>query len=190
MSGIPFVGVPLAIGLIATMFGAFISSKQQANSLTKLEKGGSGDNTGMFRGNRHLNGGESFLEHVEVEDGEKWGVLNRGASSKYGMKFDDVIKSMNSGTFDDFEKEIIIDKTVPNLIIQRNQSLVSERSQLDAELLSEKMGIDLKKLHSIDAILKKQYNKPEILTYKNSKGQNIKQILESNGSKKTIILNE
>lgn len=190
LSSIPFVGVPLAIGLIATMFGAYASTKAQASQLTKLEKGGSGDSTGMFVGNRHTSGGESFLEHVEVEDGEKWGVLNRGASSKYGMKFDDVIKAMNEGTFDDFDKEIIIDKEVPNLIIQRNQSLISERIQLDAEILSEKMSIDLKKLHSIDAILKKQYNKPVISTFKDSKGQNIRQTIESNGSVKYVIINE
>ena len=39
MSSIPFVGVPLAIGFIATMFGAFAKAKIDAAKASKLSKG-------------------------------------------------------------------------------------------------------------------------------------------------------
>ena len=74
------VGVALAIGTIATMFGAFISAKANASSVTQLAEGGSGDEAGMITGKRHSQGGERFLDHVEVESGESWGVLSRPAS--------------------------------------------------------------------------------------------------------------
>jgi hypothetical protein len=188
LAGIPFVGIPLAVGLIASMFGAFAVTKSKAKNLTKLEKGGSGDSTGMFTGNRHSNGGESFLEQVEVEGGEKWGVLSRSASSKYGTTFDDVVKLMNSGNFEEFGKEVIINKDVPNLIIKNQNSLITEKTSLDSELLANSMGVDLKKLHSIEAILQKQYDKPEILTYKNKNGNQVKETIKPDGSKKKTII--
>lgn len=190
LSAIPFVGVPLAIGLIATMFGAFISSKSQANNLTKLEKGGSGDDTGMFTGASHSDGGIGFLEQVEVQGGEKWGVLNRNASSKYGIKFDDMVESMNLGTFDDFGSDIIVNEEIPDIIIEKRQSVTYENNQLNSELLAERLGVDLRMLKSIDLTLKKQLNKPDINYYIDSKGKTIREKLSRNGDKQRYIIND
>jgi hypothetical protein len=86
-SKIPIVGIPLGIAMIATMFGAFISAKTKAASVTKLAEGGSG----TVKGKWHSEGGERFLDHVEIEQGEQWGVLSRKASGKYGDIFHDMV---------------------------------------------------------------------------------------------------
>jgi hypothetical protein len=44
---------------------------------------------------RHSQGGERFLDHVEVEQGERWGVLSRTASRKYGNSFYKMVDSFN-----------------------------------------------------------------------------------------------
>jgi len=94
-SKIPVVGVPLAIAMIATMFAAFAAAKVKAAAAAKLAEGGTGTDTGIISGKRHSEGGEPFLNHVEVERGEMWGVLNRNASQKYGKQFNQVVTSFN-----------------------------------------------------------------------------------------------
>ena len=61
--------LPVAIAVIAAMFAAFAASKIKANETTKLAEGGSG----TVRGKRHSQGGERFLDHVEIEQGEHLG---------------------------------------------------------------------------------------------------------------------
>lgn len=90
-STIPFVGQILAIGAIAAMFAAYTSARIQANKVTKLAKGGHGEVTGRL----HSQGGERFSDHIEVEQGERWGVLNRSASRKYGTVFNKMVDSFN-----------------------------------------------------------------------------------------------
>lgn len=90
-STIPFVGQILAIGAIAAMFAAYTNARIQANKVTKLAKGGHGEVTGRL----HSRGGERFSDHIEVEQGERWGVLNRSASRKYGTVFNKMVDSFN-----------------------------------------------------------------------------------------------
>ncbi|MCA9497092.1 MAG: hypothetical protein KC589_09175 [Nanoarchaeota archaeon] len=102
LSTVPFgLGVPIAIGLTATMFAAFAAAKikafQSINQQAKLEKGGTGDTTGMIKGKRHSAGGERFIDHIEVEDGERWSVFNRSASRKNGRLITDFTDMVNSG---------------------------------------------------------------------------------------------
>lgn len=85
------IGVVLAIGTIATMLTAFAVTKNQINKTTKLARGGHG----MVNGRLHSEGGEPFLNHVEVEQGERWGVLSRSASRKYGKVFGNMVDSFN-----------------------------------------------------------------------------------------------
>ena len=94
LSGIPFVGVPLAIALIATMFTAFAAAKINATkaSKTPLRKGG------KLSGPDHEHGGIDILiggkpSQYEAE-GEEW-VINRMASNEH----DRFLHRLNSGKF-------------------------------------------------------------------------------------------
>jgi hypothetical protein len=94
-SKIPVVGVPLAIAMIATMFAAFAAAKVKAVAAAKLAEGGVGTETGIISGKRHSEGGEPFLNHVEVERGEMWGVLSKSAAAKHGKEFSQIVTSFN-----------------------------------------------------------------------------------------------
>jgi hypothetical protein len=94
------IGVLTAVGAVASLFAIFMGTKAKIKAATQLRHGGSGDKTGMVTGRSHEQGGEQFLDHVEVESGEQWGVLNRGASRKYGRAFHNMVEAMNNGIFD------------------------------------------------------------------------------------------
>ena len=94
-SSIPVVGVPLAIAAIAAMFAAFAATKARAASAVKLAEGGYGDATGVVTGRTHRQGGERFTDHIEVERGEMFGVLNRRATQKYGHQFGEIVTNFN-----------------------------------------------------------------------------------------------
>ncbi len=68
LSPIPFVGVPLAIGVIATMFAAFAKVKADAFKAAKFGDGGEGyiNSDGIVVGRSHRGGGVP----IEVEGGE------------------------------------------------------------------------------------------------------------------------
>lgn len=93
LAKIPVVGIPLAIVAIGAMFAAFAAARVEANKASKLAYGGHGEVTGRL----HSQGGERFLDHIEVEQGERWGVLNRSASRKYGPVFNKMVDSFNKG---------------------------------------------------------------------------------------------
>jgi hypothetical protein len=89
-------GTAIAIALIALMLGAYVKAKVDARKLAALEKGGSGTKTGMVTGKRHSQGGENFTDHVELEDGEVFGVLSRPSTGTYGKDFHKVVDAFNS----------------------------------------------------------------------------------------------
>lgn len=96
LSSIPFVGVPLAIALIGTMFGAFAVAKMNAfqaiNSGQKYEKGG------WIDGYSHAQGGTKYYsENGDVKELEKDEfVTNRVAAKQYAP----LLEAINSGNFD------------------------------------------------------------------------------------------
>lgn len=92
VAAIPFVGIPLAIGLVASMFGAFASAKSKAFKATKAERG----IFGVVRGRLHADGGE-HLSDIETQDGEAYSVLNREATSQYGGILERFTKAANKG---------------------------------------------------------------------------------------------
>jgi len=137
MSKIPVVGVPLAIAMIATMFGAFVAAKAQASQVTKFAEGGSGDETGIIKGKRHSQGGEMFLDHAEVEHGEAWGVLSRPATQKYGEFFHEMVSSFNKNEMPDFmpiANTVNIDNRGPN---SRLDNLIKEQKKLNESFLKQ-----------------------------------------------------
>ncbi len=115
------IGVAIAVGTIATMFGAFAIAKTKAAQVTKLAAGGVGDDTGVITGRTHKQGGERFLDHVEVERGEMFGVLNRRASMKHGKAFTEIVNNFNRD----------------NLVVDRSDSV--NNINIDVNGLSERL---------------------------------------------------
>jgi hypothetical protein len=82
------VGIPLAIGVIATMFGAFIAAKARAAQASKFKHGGEGrvDGNSIIVGASHDTGGVG----IEAEggeffgtDGRRFGVVNKRMTAKH-----------------------------------------------------------------------------------------------------------
>jgi hypothetical protein len=120
-STIPFVGQILAIAAIASMFAAFAATKIQAKAATKLAEGGVGTQTGMITGRSHHEGGEPFLNHVEVERGEMFGVLSRSATAKHGKEFAKIVTSFN-------KDNLVIERAdAPNNYINVDVNQTNER---------------------------------------------------------------
>lgn len=94
LAGIPFVGVPLAIATIATMFGAFAVAKVSAFQAINSQKFRHG---GEIGGKRHESGGVKYYSedgrNIELEDGEF--VFKREKRKQYGGLLD----AMNTGNF-------------------------------------------------------------------------------------------
>ena len=88
-------GLILAAGAISAMFAIIESVKKKSSEVTKLAAGGRGEVSGRL----HSEGGERFSDHIEVEQGERWGVLSRPASRKYGKIFNEMVDSFNKDRF-------------------------------------------------------------------------------------------
>lgn len=102
-----------------------------------MPRGGAGDETGIVKGRSHAAGGERFLDHIEVERGERWGVLNRRASDKYGRVFNEIVSSFNKNEMPSF----LASENVNNITVNNDGS----NSRLDRVIaeqrsLNEKLG--------------------------------------------------
>lgn len=118
---------------VAAMFAAFLASVARARSVTKLAEGGYGSETGLVTGRTHAEGGERFLDHVEIERGERWGVLNRKAAERFGHTFEDMVSSFNRNEMPDFlagGNNIIVDNKGSNTRLDRvikEQKIMNEK---------------------------------------------------------------
>lgn len=140
-SKIPIVGIPLGIAMIGVMMAAFLGAKAKAAQATKLAEGGTGTDTGIITGKSHAAGGEHFLSHVEVERGERWGVLNRKASDKFGRTFDYMVSSFNKGEMPQFsEPEYSNNVTVNNDgSNSRLDKVISEQRKLNKKFNTDQI---------------------------------------------------
>ena len=91
----PLIGLVLSVAAIAAMWTMFAAARVQAAKATKLSEGAVGNDVGVIEGRSHQQGGERFLDHVEVEKGEMWGVLSRSAAAKHGKEFSQIVTSFN-----------------------------------------------------------------------------------------------
>lgn len=103
---IPFIGVPLAIGVIATMFGAFAISKINAFNATKLADGGTiGGKSHAEGGNKFVSlDGQSFMEHERGEE-----VTKKSSAEKHRK----LLKAINN---DDFSGLSMFDASIQDLL--------------------------------------------------------------------------
>lgn len=94
VAAIPFVGVALGAALVATMIGSFVAAKARVfKNITKAKKG----MFGKVDGRGHDQGGERFIDHIEVESREAFSVYNREVSGKHGADLRDFTNAANSG---------------------------------------------------------------------------------------------
>jgi hypothetical protein len=129
--------LPIAIATVAAMFSAFIASKTSAAKASKLAEGGSGTDYGIVTGKRHSQGGENFLDHVEVEKGESWGVLSRPASDKYGKVFHEMVSSFNKNEMPSFmpvTNQVNVENSGPNTRLDR---VIKEQKKLNESILRQ-----------------------------------------------------
>lgn len=150
------IGLAIAAASIAAMFALFSSIKGKASSATKLASGGHGEVTGRL----HSQGGESFLSHVEVEQGERWGVLSRPASRRYGKAFGQMVDSFNrnqlvipkTGTVNN----ILLDTSMTNGRLERVESQLIKLNQYfeGQETMSDNGRISVQKKGSTTRIIK------------------------------------
>lgn len=105
LSGIPVVGVGLAVAALATMWASFIASKAKAAQVTKETYG---DGTvELLQGGSHASGNDIDLgmtkdgKNRRAEGGEYFAIINKRNSRRFGSIIPDVINSFNDGTFAD-----------------------------------------------------------------------------------------
>ena len=105
LSTIPMgIGIPIAIALIATMFGAFAAAKVQANQLAAKTYGEGG--TELLSGGSHQSGRDIPLGTMpdgrerRAEGGEYLAIINKRSSRKYGGLIPSVVDALNSGVFE------------------------------------------------------------------------------------------
>lgn len=103
---IPFIGVPLAIAAIATMFGAFTIAKVNAFNSTKLAEGGTiGGKSHAEGGNKYVSlDGQSFMEHERGEE-----VTRKSSAEKHRK----LLKAINA---DDFSGLSMFDASIQDLL--------------------------------------------------------------------------
>lgn len=102
MSSIPFVGVPLAIGFIATMFGAFAKAKIDASKASKLFKGTGklSDNFKTFSGHKSDLYGNGYSV-VDSDTREDMGIQ---ISGKEPLINEAVGQGVNRGFFEELNR--------------------------------------------------------------------------------------
>lgn len=107
-SGVGIWGIPAAIAMIATMWGAFAAAKIKASQLTKGSEEKYGDGTvELLQGGSHQSGNDVDLgtkpdgTRRRAEGGEFFAVINKRNSRRFRKVIPDVIKSLNNGTFTD-----------------------------------------------------------------------------------------
>lgn len=105
LSGIPIVGVGLAVAALATMWASFIASKAKAAQVVKESYG---DGTvELLQGGSHASGNDIDLgmtkdgKNRRAEGGEYFAIINKRNSRRFGSIIPDVINSFNDGTFAD-----------------------------------------------------------------------------------------
>lgn len=109
LSGIPIIGPALAIAMIATMFTSFAAAKIKARQATNAANSEYGEGGLEFlEGGSHASGNDINLhtknkegKNMKAEGGEALAIINKRNTRKYKKVLPEVIKSLNSGVFED-----------------------------------------------------------------------------------------
>lgn len=111
---VPVVGIPLAIAMIGTMFGAFAAIKLQAAEITKYAKGGwTGD------GSQRDETGERMAGIVH----EKEFVVRKGPASRFREVLEAINKDDKLAVYNSFNRlspELLGGTQVSNITVENN----------------------------------------------------------------------
>ena len=155
-SKLPIIGQILAIAAIAAMWGTFAAAKTKAAAVTKLAEGG----VGTVAGRSHAEGGEPFLNHVEVERGEMWGVLSKNATQKYGKAFNKVVTSFNKDKMPVMEPAFAEN----NILVDVNQTNTRlDKVEFQLVKLNKHFASEGKVIETATARIEKRGNKTRIV---------------------------
>lgn len=136
-------GIPAAIAMIATMWGAFAAAKIKASQLTKGSEEKYGDGTvELLQGGSHQSGNDVDLgtkpdgTRRRAEGGEFFAVINKRSSRKYHKVISDIINSFNKDTFAQKYKHIYGgEKTCDLSIMMQNKYIESINNTADLKEL-------------------------------------------------------
>jgi len=130
LPGLITAGIGVASMLVS--FAASVAKIKTATAAYELAEGGSGSEKGIITGKRHTQGGERFLDHVEVESGEAWGVLSRPATGKYGKVFHEMVSSFNKNEMPNFmpvTSQVSVENSGPNSRLDKVNSSINKLNQ-------------------------------------------------------------
>lgn len=98
LAGIPFIGIPLAIATIGTMFGAFVVAKIKAAQGISAQQFGEG---GWIDGKSHAEGGKKYYSpDGDVRELEKDEFVVRKRQAK---KYANLLEAINNNSFSGFD---------------------------------------------------------------------------------------
>lgn len=98
LAGIPFIGIPLAIATIGTMFGAFVVAKVKAAQGISSQSFGEG---GWIDGKSHAEGGKKYYSaDGDVRELEKDEFV---VKRKQAKKFSNILEAINNNSFTGFD---------------------------------------------------------------------------------------
>ena len=161
-SKIPIVGVPLAVGLIGTMFGAFAVAKSKA--FQAIGQGGTSFRRGLHEGAVQLDGpsherggfgvynSETGQKVAEFEGREKVYVLNATQNKRYSRLMDAMIEEERGGrkvkdSLMDMYNIPKLGTTTLNIVERANQNqVVANKSKQDRSQKSDKAFEEIAKL--------------------------------------------
>lgn len=185
LSVLPFgIGIAIATGLTAAMFGAFIATKAKARNVASLGAGGSGDSTGIIVGNRHSQGGENFGDHIEVEGGEAWSVFSRRGTSKYGELIRQFTEAVNSDNVSAFMTK----RGVPELMISNRNKMKNDEVGLQGLVIAQDLRNNGDVLPQIKDMMAKKFSQPDRSYVEKKDGTIVMIEVWPNGSKKKTKL--
>lgn len=149
LSGIPFIGVPLAITTIALMTGAFIAAKVKAFQLVNDQKQSFGGG-GWIDGKPHGQGGKKYVaadgsgDVVELEGGEH--VTRKKQAGKYAELLDAINNDNISGMNEDALRDMLrgmgirLSSEAPKQVIK----IIRERDEYrQAAIMNERPGEEI-----------------------------------------------
>ncbi len=142
----PF-GVPLAIGLISTMLGAFVAGKVQAFNATKFAEGG------MLEGPSHAQGGIAVGNTGQEVEGGEW--VTDKKRSKQQLKF---FKALKKGNYDGIDLHSTLNAAKKGRLNDIN--LLVANTQAREDMLANRAIAQ--QTATLEALLKRIANKPTI----------------------------
>lgn len=137
VSDIPYVGIPLAVSMIATMFGAFVAAKSKAREAAAVQYGEG--HAELIGGGSHASGNDSPLAYDthgrerRVEGGEVVGIFRRRAVHEIGAsRLIRNIDNINKGRYTELATKAIDHGSNLSMLAQSVETSHADLSKLES----------------------------------------------------------